>query len=90
MFDQAMDRRGRSDADLRAGRCQHVDPDGRRLERRQYDLTATYDVSDANVLANGVTVDVTGAQDANGNAQTDYTAAGRVQRSTPSIRSSPP
>ena len=36
--------------------------------------TATYNVADANVLANGVTIDVTGAQDANGNAQQDYTA----------------
>ena len=30
-------------------------------------------MADANVVANGVTVDVTGAQDANGNAQQDYT-----------------
>ncbi|MEQ1838040.1 MAG: Ig-like domain-containing protein [Candidatus Nitrotoga sp.] len=36
--------------------------------------TATYNVTDANLLTNGVTVDVTGAQDANGNAQQDYTA----------------
>ena len=36
--------------------------------------TATYDVADAGVVATGVTVDVSGAQDANGNAQDDYTA----------------
>ena len=36
--------------------------------------TASYNVADANVVVNGVTVDVTGAQDANGNAQQDYTA----------------
>ena len=36
--------------------------------------TATYDVADANVVANGVTIDVTGAQDAEGNAQQPYTA----------------
>ena len=35
--------------------------------------TATYDVADANVLVPDVTIDVTGAQDANGNAQQDYT-----------------
>ena len=35
--------------------------------------TATYDVADANVAVANVTVDVKGAQDANGNAQTDYT-----------------
>ena len=37
--------------------------------------TATYDVADANVLVPSVTVDVEGAQDANGNAQVAYTAA---------------
>src|SRR5207248_1512109 len=36
--------------------------------------TATYDVADANVLKTGVTIDVSGAQDANGNTQQDYTA----------------
>src|SRR5437867_10693369 len=35
--------------------------------------TATYDVADANVDTANVTVDVTGAQDAHGNAQQDYT-----------------
>ena len=35
--------------------------------------TVNYEVADANVVVNGVTVDVTGAQDANGNAQLDYT-----------------
>ena len=35
--------------------------------------TATYNVADANVDHDGVTVDVTGAKDANGNAQMDYT-----------------
>ena len=37
--------------------------------------TATYDVADADVLVPSVTVDVEGAQDANGNAQVAYTAA---------------
>ena len=36
--------------------------------------TASYTVADANVVVNGVTVDVTGAQDLAGNAQQDYTA----------------
>ena len=35
--------------------------------------TATYDVADADVDVNSVTIDVTGAKDANGNAQQDYT-----------------
>ena len=35
--------------------------------------TATYNVADANVSLANVTIDVTGAVDANGNAQTDYT-----------------
>ncbi|XIA62915.1 beta strand repeat-containing protein [Bradyrhizobium sp. TZ2] len=35
--------------------------------------TATYDVADANVNLSNITIDVTGAQDAAGNAQTDYT-----------------
>ena len=35
--------------------------------------TANYNVADANVLQSGVTIDVTGAKDANGNTQTDYT-----------------
>ena len=35
--------------------------------------TATYDVADADVAVADVTVDVEGAQDANGNAQKDYT-----------------
>ena len=35
--------------------------------------TATYGMTDAGVVANGVTVDVSGAQDAAGNAQDDYT-----------------
>ena len=66
--------RRRSDADLRAGRCQHAVRRLGRLDRRNTTFTATYNVADANVVANGVTIDVTGAQDANGNAQTDYTA----------------
>ena len=33
----------------------------------------TYNVADANVDVNSVTIDVTGAKDANGNAQQDYT-----------------
>jgi hypothetical protein len=36
--------------------------------------TATYDVADANVKLDDITVDVTGAKDAAGNAQQDYTA----------------
>ena len=36
--------------------------------------TASYTVADANVVVNGVTVDVTGAQDLAGNAQEDYSA----------------
>ena len=45
--------------------------------------TVSYNVADLNVVANGVTVDVTGAQDANGNAQLDYTPLGPSSRSTP-------
>ena len=44
--------------------------------------TATYNVADANVNLATVTVDVTGAQDANGNAQTDYTPQAEVSIDT--------
>src|SRR5262249_60469889 len=42
--------------------------------RRSADpYTATYNVADANVNLADVTIDVTGAKDANGNGQNDYT-----------------
>ena len=41
--------------------------------------TATYNVTDANVDVNAVTVGVSGAQDAAGNAQQTYTAGDRVR-----------
>ena len=41
------------------------------------------------MVGNGVTVDVTGAQDANGNAQTDYTALAEfsIDTANPSVAS---
>ena len=75
VFDQAMEPTARrSDADLRPGRGQHVELDRRGVwSAGDTTYTATYSVADANVDLTDVTVDVTGAKDANGNAQLDYT-----------------
>src|SRR4051794_28147006 len=49
--------------------------------------TANYDVADANVDTANVTIDVTGAKDANGNAQTDYAPSAEfsIDTANPSV-----
>src|SRR6185436_6179812 len=49
--------------------------------------TATYDVADANLDVSGVTIDVTGAKDENGNGQTDYTPSAEfsIDTANPSV-----
>src|SRR5438094_48637 len=48
-----------------------------------------YNVADANVLQSDVTIDVSGAKDANGNGQTDYTpqAEFSIDTANPSVTS---
>ena len=55
------------------GRRRHVDLHQRRVEPGGTTYTATYNVADDDVDVADVTIDVTGAQDATGNAQEDYT-----------------
>ena len=57
------------------------------VERGDTTYTATYNVADANVDMADVTIDVTGAQDATGNAQADYTpeAEFSIDTANPSV-----